>query len=61
MIFAFYTLYLIVMLEKPKTNKIKLSVTIEPDILKVLEEYGFNRSKLINKLLKTYLNKKTKR
>lgn len=33
----------------------KLSVSLDPDVDKVLEEGGYNKSKLINKLLQKYL------
>ena len=36
----------------------KLSVSIDPDVNKLLEDGGYNKSKLINKLLETYLKEK---
>lgn len=38
-----------------KKDKTKLSVTIEPKVDKLLEDGGFNKSKLINKLLEEFL------
>jgi metal-responsive CopG/Arc/MetJ family transcriptional regulator len=38
----------------------RLSVTIEPEVNKVLEDTAANKSKLINKLLRAYLIKKGK-
>jgi hypothetical protein len=43
-----------------KQPKKKLSVTIDPEIDKILEDGGFNKSKLINKLLEVYIKSKRK-
>ena len=43
--------------EKNKNIQKKLSVSIDPEINSILENAGFNKSKLINKLLSDYLNK----
>jgi metal-responsive CopG/Arc/MetJ family transcriptional regulator len=37
--------------------KKKLSVSISPKVKQLLEEGGYNRSKLINKLLQKYISK----
>lgn len=42
-------------MKKPQKN---LSVTIDPDVNKLLEDGGYNKSKLINKLLEAYLKEK---
>jgi len=44
---------------KQRKQKKKLSVCIEPELDSVLDEGGFNKSKLINKLLIGYLKKHT--
>lgn len=41
----------------PKQKKSKLSITLETDVNKILEDLNFNKSKLINKLLRDYINK----
>lgn len=38
-----------------KKQQTHLSITIEPEINKLLDELGFNKSKLINKLLEKFL------
>jgi hypothetical protein len=38
----------------------KLTIVINPEIYKKLNEGGFNSNKLINKLLKKYLEEKRK-
>ena len=43
-----------------KKEKKKLTIAIEPEILKKIDEGDFNRSKLINKLLRKYLKIKDK-
>lgn len=41
-----------------KKSQKKLSITLEPEVNKILEEGGYNKSKLINQLLKKYLESK---
>jgi len=38
----------------------KLTIVIDPEIYKKLNEGGFNSNKLVNQLLKKYLEKKEK-
>ena len=38
-----------------KKEQKKLTIAIEPELNKILEEGGFNKSKLINTLLKKYI------
>lgn len=46
----------------PKINKEKrqnkLSISIDQEIDKILEDLNFNKSKLINKLLRNYISNK---
>jgi metal-responsive CopG/Arc/MetJ family transcriptional regulator len=42
-----------------KKKQKSLSICIEPEVDKLLEEGGYNKSKLINKLLEVYLKKES--
>lgn len=42
---------------QPKKQN-KLSITIDQEIDKILEDLNFNKSKLINKLLRNFISKK---
>jgi len=44
--------------KKPEDRKVKISVTLSPDINKRLEDELTNKSKLIEKLLREYYGKK---
>ena len=44
--------------KKPEDRKVKISVTLSPDIIKRLEDELTNKSKLIEKLLREYYGKK---
>jgi uncharacterized circularly permuted ATP-grasp superfamily protein len=44
--------------KKPEDRKVKISVTLSPDINKRLEDGLTNKSKLIEKLLREYYGKK---
>ena len=44
--------------KKPEDRKVKISVTLSPNINKRLEDELTNKSKLIEKLLKEYYGKK---
>lgn len=39
-------------------KKRQLSISIDPEVNKILEDGAINKSKLINKLLKVYLEKR---
>jgi hypothetical protein len=41
-------------MKKPKK---KLTITLDPDVVKHLEDGGFNKSRFINKILEAYLQK----
>ena len=43
-----------------KNETTKLSITLSPETIKNLEEGDFNKSKLIIRLLKEYIEKKQK-
>ena len=43
-----------------KTDTKKLSMVLSPEITKKLEEGDYNKNKLINRLLREYLQKKQK-
>jgi len=43
-----------------KNETMKLSITLSPETIKKLEEGDFNKSKLIIRLLKEYIEKKQK-
>jgi len=43
-----------------KTDTKQIKIAISPDILEKLDESNYNRTKLINKLLENYLQKKKK-
>ena len=44
--------------KKPEDRKVKISVTLSPNINKRLEDELTNKSKLIEKLLREYYGKK---
>jgi hypothetical protein len=48
------------MKEKKKTYK-KISIALDPEILKKLDEGNYNKSKLIDSLLSSYFKKQEKK
>lgn len=45
-------------LKKPQEKKVKISITLSPDLNKLMEQELTNKSRLIEKLLRTYYGEK---